>query len=59
MLDTLMSEYSCPLQTALDFPLAQAFALYAAISARYGNKPKGPTYVEKAQIAQLTQTFAP
>ncbi|WP_157837064.1 hypothetical protein [Geminisphaera colitermitum] len=54
-----MSEYSCPLQTALDFPLAQAFALYAAISARYGNKPKGPTYVEKAQIAQLTQTFAP
>jgi hypothetical protein len=31
-------------------PLAQCFALYAAIAARYGVEPKGPTYVEQEML---------
>lgn len=36
-------------------PLAQAFALYAAISARYQVEKRGPTYVEKAMIRAKRQ----
>lgn len=31
-------------------PLAQAFALYAAIQPRYGIERSGPSYVEKAML---------
>lgn len=51
-----MSEYAgADLPTAIEaivwrLPLAQAFALYAAISARYQVEKSGPTYVESAMI---------
>lgn len=31
-------------------PLARAFALYAALGARYGVEPRGPTYVQAAMV---------
>lgn len=34
-------------------PLAQAFALYAAICARYDREPTGPTYEDQAMLAAL------
>jgi hypothetical protein len=49
-----MHEYKCSLEYALwSLPLATCFALYAAISARYGNDPKGPTYAEQEILAAL------
>ena len=42
-----MSEYGFSLDYVLfSLPLQQAFALFAAIAARYGNEPKGPTFEE-------------
>jgi hypothetical protein len=38
----------------MEIPLAQAFALYAAISARYDREFVGPTYVEQDLIRRLT-----
>lgn len=34
-------------------PLAQTLALYSAISARYGAKPGGPTYRDRAIIEAM------
>ena len=49
-----MSEYGWKLEYALwQVPLSAAFALFSAIDARYGNDPKGPTYVEQEMIAAL------
>ncbi|WP_157837019.1 hypothetical protein [Geminisphaera colitermitum] len=45
-----MSEYGWTIEYTLTRPLSQTFAFYAAISARYGNEAKGPTYQERAQI---------
>jgi hypothetical protein len=45
-----MSEYGWKVGYTLRRPLGQAFALYAAISARYGNEPKGPTYADRALL---------
>lgn len=54
LLDTMMHEYGWHLEYALwRVPLATAFALYAAIDARYGNDPKGPTYLEREMLAAL------
>jgi dipeptide/tripeptide permease len=54
LLDTLMHEYGWSLEYALwQVALATGFALYAAIDARYGNDPKGPTYVEREMIEAL------
>jgi len=49
-----MHEYAWKIEYALwQVPLAVAFALFAAIDARYGNDPKGPTYVEREMLAAL------
>lgn len=49
-----MHEYGWSLQYCLwELPLAQAYALYAAIDARYGNEPKGPTYADQEVIRAL------
>lgn len=42
-----MHEYGWSITEAMSTPLIQAFALYAAINARYGNEPKGPTYLDR------------
>ncbi|HTJ78539.1 MAG TPA: hypothetical protein VL357_06045 [Rariglobus sp.] len=34
-------------------PLCQAFALYAAIDARYGGDAKGPSYVDQDIVASI------
>jgi hypothetical protein len=34
-------------------PLAQAFALYAAISARYDREASGPNYFEREMLKRL------
>ena len=53
LIDTLCSEYKWTLDYALyELPLAQAFALYAAISARYEVTFAGPTYAEQELIAK-------
>ena len=50
-----MHEYGWKLEYTLwRVPLSQAFAFYAAIDARYGGEAKGPTYVEQAMIAALS-----
>ena len=41
---------------ALALPLAIAFALYAAIGARYDMKPTGPTYQDREVLAALAKT---
>jgi len=48
-----MSEYGWEVEYTLGRPLAQAFALYEAIKARYGAKPAGPTYADRAVLAAL------
>lgn len=48
-----MHEYGWKIEYALQVPLAQAFAFYAATSARYGVEPTGPTYVERAMLDAL------
>ncbi len=48
-----MSEYGWEVDYALHRPLAQAFALYEAIKARYGAKPAGPTYAERVVLAAI------
>lgn len=54
LLDTLMHEYGWKIRYTLwRVPLGTAFALYAAIGARYGNDPSGPTYVEQEMLAAL------
>jgi hypothetical protein len=59
MLDALMSEYGWKLDYTLwHVPLNAAFALFAAIDARYGNDPKGPTYVEQEMIAAYARVSA-
>jgi hypothetical protein len=62
LLDALLCEYPWPSYVRNDrlhgpddyliwrYPLARAFALYAAIGPRYGAEAKGPTYVEAAMI---------
>ena len=35
--------------------MAEAFAFYAAIGARYDHAPSGPTYEEAAMIAELEE----
>jgi hypothetical protein len=57
LLSTLMAEYSSgfsnqAIQDALEVPLAQAFALFATASARYGLKPDGPTYADREALTQ-------
>jgi hypothetical protein len=39
---------------ALRLHLARAFALYAAIAARYDHEPTGPTYEEAALLDELS-----
>jgi hypothetical protein len=54
LVDTLLHEYGgLKLMDALRLHLARAFALYAAIAARYDHAPAGPTYEEAALLAQL------
>lgn len=48
-----MAEYGWNIAYALHLPLGQAFALYAAISARYGNEPGGPTYADREVLRAL------
>lgn len=48
-----MHEYGWDVAYTMRTPLAQCFALYAAIDARYGNDPKGPTYQEQQLLADL------
>ena len=53
IIDTLCHEYSWPIDVALRCSLARAFALYSAVSARYGNECAGPSYEEQEMIAEL------
>lgn len=54
-----MSEYGWTLEYALwQVSLATAFALFAAIDARYGNDAKGPSYVEQEMIAAYNRIAA-
>jgi hypothetical protein len=53
-MDALCHEYGWGLNTVLHrTPLAVAFALYAAIAARYEQTPTGPTYAEQDLLAAL------
>lgn len=53
-MDTLLHEYGWTLEYLLwQVRLAVAFALYAAIAARYGNKPAGPTYLDREILEAL------
>ncbi|HRI83369.1 MAG TPA: hypothetical protein PLF88_13075 [Opitutaceae bacterium] len=52
--DTLMHEYGWLIDYTLwQVRLPVAFALYAAIAARYGNKPAGPTYLDREILDAL------
>jgi hypothetical protein len=54
LIDTLLHEYGgLNFMDALHLHLARAFALYAAICARYDQAPAGPTYEEAALLARL------
>jgi hypothetical protein len=53
-----MHEYGWNIAYTLQTPLVQCFALYAAIDARYGNDPKGPTYLDKELFADLENARA-
>ncbi len=54
LIDTLLHEYGgFKFMDALHLQLARAFALYAAIAARYDHAPAGPTYEEAALLAEL------
>ena len=54
LIDTLLHEYGgLGLVDVLRLHLARAFALYAAIAARYGHAPAGPTYEEAELLAGL------
>ena len=54
LVDTLLHEYGgFKFMDALHFHLARAFALYAAVAARYDQAPAGPTYEEAALLAEL------
>ena len=56
LVDTLLSEYGgYTLATVRHILLAEAFALYAAIGARYGQDGSGPNYEEAEMIAGLTE----
>lgn len=45
--DAILSEYGWSLDYVLfELPVVQAFALYAAIAARYGNDQSTPTFDE-------------
>ena len=54
----MLSEYGMGIDYWLNRPFAQVFALYSAISARYGNKAGGPTYAERAMIAAMRAAAA-
>lgn len=49
----MLSEYGMGIDYWLARPFSQVFALYSAISARYGNKASGPTYADRAMIAAM------
>lgn len=64
LIDVLLSEYPWPSWTDRQgrlrgpedwivwrLPLAKAFALYAAISPRYGVEGHGPSYIEQEMMA--------
>jgi hypothetical protein len=53
LLDCVNHEYGWTTEYSLAQPLAQLFAFYSAISARYGGETKGPTYAEREIIAAL------
>lgn len=53
LLDTLLHEYGWSIEYTMEIPLSQAYALYAAIDARYGNEPKGPSYKDRELIKAL------
>jgi len=58
--DALLSEYGWSLDYVLhDLPLQQAFALYAAIAARYGGADSGPTFEDLDLIDDLEQFGLP
>lgn len=54
-----MCEYGWSIATAMKTPLCQAFALYAAIDARYGGDPKGPTYADQELRDRLRAAAGP
>jgi hypothetical protein len=39
-------------------PLAMLFVFFAGISARWGNEPSGPTYVERDRLAAFRASHA-
>lgn len=49
----MLSEYGNTVDYWLHAPISQLFALYAAVSARYGAKPAGPTYADRAVLAAI------
>lgn len=55
----MLSEYGMGIDYWLARPFAQVFALYSAVSARYGNKPGGPTYADRAIIAAIHSAPSP
>ena len=56
LVDTLLAEYGgYTLKTVRHIHLGQAFALYAAIGARYDHEPTGPTYDEAEMIRELEE----
>jgi hypothetical protein len=58
-MDTLCHEYGWSLKVVMDrTPLAIAFALYAAVSARYEASPAGPSYAEQDMLAALRNASA-
>lgn len=59
LLDTMLHEYAGgfsrrAIADALDVPLQQCFALYAAAASRHGNKPAGPSYKDRALMRALS-----
>jgi len=54
-----MHEYGWTISHTLAVPLAQAFALYAAIAVRYGNDFAGPSYFERQLLAAVKAAAPP
>lgn len=60
MTDALLSEYGWSLDYVLfALPLQQAFALFAAIAARYGNERHAPSFDELDILDELDRQGLP
>ncbi|BET67210.1 hypothetical protein ASA1KI_21280 [Opitutales bacterium ASA1] len=55
----MLAEYGWTIRYAMRRPLAQVFALYAAICVRYGREFSGPSYAEQDLLATADPSALP